>query len=71
MVYGTLNLRRVLIPQNVDIIVHIPFGELIVVCHYIRCNKEPMTYCINEFNFFSLDLTLSCLCSIVKNQMTN
>ena len=34
--------RRVLIPRNVDIIVHIPFGELIFVRHYIRCNKEPI-----------------------------
>ena len=24
------------------IIVYIPFGELIVVRHYIRCNKEPL-----------------------------
>ena len=32
---GTSNSRRVLTPQNVDIIVHIPLDELIFVRHYI------------------------------------
>ena len=27
--------------EKTNIFVHIPFGELIVVRHYIRCNKEP------------------------------
>ena len=37
---GTLNSRRVLIPQNVDIIVHILWDKLIFVRHYIRYNTN-------------------------------
>ena len=37
-----MNSWRVLPLSMWYVIVHIPFGELIVVRHYIRCNKEPL-----------------------------
>ena len=38
-----MNSRRVLIPRNVDIIVHIPWDELIFVRHYIRYSTKILT----------------------------
>ena len=59
---GILNSRRVLTPQKVDIIVHIPWDELICVRHYIWYNTKLF------HNFNSVDYMLKMWKSVIPTK---